>query len=398
MESLIEQGVVGAIIPAGGLGKRFCKTQPKQFVKLAGWPVLAHTLARFDACSMIDKIVVVVPYDQVEAVKADIIDAYGFSKVEAVVPGGDTRQDSVYQGFLALPEGIDLVVVHDGVRPLVSVATIEAVVEAAQEYGSSIAAVSVRDTLKRVENGVIQETIDRSRVWQAQTPQAFSRDILAEALARARKDNFIGTDEASLVERLGHPIRVVPSETENIKITMPEDLKLAETLIQDFDRTGDMRIGMGFDVHKLVEGRKLMLGGVEIPFDRGLEGHSDADVMAHAFCDAMLGAAGLGDIGRHFSDKDPEWKGAAGTRLLELTVGKIREAGFDLVSADLTLLAQVPKITPYAEQMIKAMAEALNVEPCSINIKATTTEGLGYVGREEGLAASAVVLLNKKSR
>ena len=231
-EKKASTGTVAAIIPAGGQGKRFGPGQPKQFNKLAGWPVLAHTLAKFDQTLAVDLVVVVVPYDQVKDVRKNIVQAYGLSKAEIVVAGGETRQDSVYQGFLALDEDVDLVVVHDGVRPLVRVSIIEAVVAAAREHGAAIAALPVRDTLKRVANGVIQNTLDRQQLWQAQTPQAFDRVRLAEALAAARRDGFIGTDDAALVERLGWPVHVIHGATENIKITMPEDLILAETLMK----------------------------------------------------------------------------------------------------------------------------------------------------------------------
>ncbi|MEW5724419.1 MAG: 2-C-methyl-D-erythritol 4-phosphate cytidylyltransferase [Thermodesulfobacteriota bacterium] len=389
-------GEVAAIIPAGGLGRRYGPCTPKQFLYLAGWPVLAHTLSRFDQTTAVDQIVVVVPEGYEEEVMAKVVKPFGFTKVRQVVPGGETRQESVYMGFLALGDEVDLVVVHDGVRPLVPPPVIEAVIETARETGAAIAAVPVRDTLKKVIDGVIQDTLNREQVWQAQTPQAFERSCLAEGLAAARAEGFTGTDEASLVERLGRPVRVVPGAAENIKITMPEDLVLAETLI-DYGREKPMRIGMGFDVHTLVAGRKLMLGCVEVPFERGLEGHSDADVMAHALCDGLLGAAGLGDLGRHFPDRDPRWAGAAGALLLGLTMEKVREAGYELESADLTLLAQRPRIKDFHQAMVKAMAAALEVEPGRLNVKATTTEGLGAVGREEGLAAMAAVLLRRRS-
>ena len=393
-------GAVAAIIPAGGAGRRFGPCRPKQFVNLAGWPILAHTLARFDQTPMVDQIVVVVPYDQVKSVRKEIIEFLGFLKPMFVVAGGETRQESVYQGFLALGEDVGLVVIHDAVRPLVRVSTIEAVIASAREHGAAIAAVPVRDTLKRVEDHVVRDTLDRERVWQAQTPQAFNRDSLAEALAKAKQDNFLATDDAALVERLGLSVHVVHGAADNIKITMPEDLVLAENIMQldkEFEGNNRMRVGMGFDVHTLVEGRKLMLGGVEVPFEKGLAGHSDADVLAHALCDALLGAAGLGDLGCHFPDTDPKWKDAAGADLLKRTYEKVCAAGYALESADVTLLAERPKIKDLAPQMNQALAEALAVDVGRVNVKATTTEGLGPVGREEGLAAMAVALLTRRA-
>jgi 2-C-methyl-D-erythritol 4-phosphate cytidylyltransferase len=224
--------IVGAIIPAGGAGQRFGPGQAKQFMDLDGWPILAHCLSRFDQTEAVDQVVVVVPFDQLEYVRKNIIISFGFSKVAALIPGGESRQESVCNGFLAMPDDVDLVVIHDGVRPLVRVSTIENVVEAAKEFGAAISAVKVRDTLKQVDNGVIQSTLDRDFIWQAQTPQAFDRLLLAEALAKAKNDGFVGTDEATLIERLGHPIRIVPGAPENVKITMPEDLVLARCLIE----------------------------------------------------------------------------------------------------------------------------------------------------------------------
>ncbi|MBF0531363.1 MAG: 2-C-methyl-D-erythritol 2,4-cyclodiphosphate synthase, partial [Deltaproteobacteria bacterium] len=296
-----------------------------------------------------------------------------------------------------LDDETDVVVIHDGVRPLVRATTIEATVDKARESGAAIAAVPMRDTLKQVEDGVIQKTLDRNLVWQAQTPQAFDRRWLAEALAAAKRDGFLGTDESGLLERLGYPVHVVHGAANNFKITMPEDLLMAETMTAD-SRESSMRIGMGFDVHPLVHGRKMMLGGVDVPFDRGLAGHSDADVLIHAFCDALLGAAGLGDIGVHFPDSDSHWAGVAGKTLLRLTGEKVRAAGYEVESADLTLIAEKPKIKNLTPHMIKAMAEALAVSPNQINVKATTTEKLGAIGREEGLAAMAAVLLRYKGR
>ena len=224
-----QTGQVAVIIPAGGTGKRF--GQPKQFVSLAGWPVLAHTLIRFEQTSAIDSIIVVAPYEQVDEVRESIVAPLGFIKPVQVVAGGETRQASVYQGFLALGDEVDLVVIHDGVRPLVKVTAIEEVVAAAREFGGAILALKVRDTLKRVSGGVVQNTLDRTEIWQAQTPQAFRRAWLAEALCTAKRDGFVGTDESVLMERMGRSVRVVAGDAENLKITMPEDLVLAETLI-----------------------------------------------------------------------------------------------------------------------------------------------------------------------
>lgn len=270
-------------------------------------------------------------------------------------------------------------------------------IEAARQYGAAIAAVPVKDTLKRVENETIIGTLDRASLWQAQTPQVFDRTWLAEALTSARQEGLLATDEAALVERCGHPVRVVHGAADNLKITSPEDLVLAESLTGYDAMDSRMRVGIGYDVHALVSGRKLMLGGLEIPHQLGLDGHSDADVIIHALCDALLGAAGLPDIGSNFPDTDPQWAGASSLDLLRIVEEKISEAGFDFINADLTLMAEQPKIKEYVPEMARLMADALSTEPDRVNIKGTTTEGLGLVGREEGMAAWAVVLLSRKS-
>ncbi len=390
-------GPVTAIIPAGGFGTRFSRTRPKQFVELGRWPVLAHTLSRFDQTNAVDRVVVVVPRGRKTFVRSEIVNRFGFQNEIKIVVGGEHRQDSVYNGFMALDEDVELVLIHDAVRPLVSIKLIEEVIEAGRMYGAAIAAVPVKDTLKKVKNETIVDTLDRASLWQAQTPQVFDRAWLAEALTSARRDGMLATDEATLIERCGYPVRVVFGATVNLKITSPEDLVLAESLTGYDSMDSRMRVGIGYDVHALVSGRRLVLGGLEIPYNLGLDGHSDADVIIHALCDALLGAAGLPDIGANFPDTDPQWAGVGSLDLLELVGQKIRSAGFDLVNADLTLMAEKPKIKNYVPEMARLMAKALSTEPDRLNIKGTTTEGLGLVGREEGMAASAVALLSRKS-
>lgn len=396
MDPVERSGPVAAIIPAGGVGSRFGQPKPKQFLTLDRWPILAHTLSRFEQTTSIDQIILVVPRGHITSVRSDIVESFGFQKISRIVTGGAQRQDSVYNGFMALEDEVEVVLVHDAVRPLVRVETIEAVIDAARKYGAAIAAVPSRDTLKQVDGEIIVETLDRGHVWQAQTPQAFDRAWLAEALAAARADDFVGTDEAALVERLGRPVRVVPDSPDNIKITVPDDLILAETLLDCSGKEHRMRIGIGYDLHALAPGRPLMLGGVNIPFDRGLDGHSDADVIAHALCDALLSAAGLPDIGVVFPDSDPKWAGASGLTLLKKVGGKINRAGFDLINADVTLLAERPKIKDHVPAMIEAMAEALGADQDKVNVKGKTAEGLGPIGREEGMAAMAVALLCRR--
>lgn len=398
MSQTKRNGAVAAIIPAGGVGQRFGHEHPKQFLRLAGWPVLAHTLSRFEQSLEVEDIVVVAPAGFEESVQKEVVERFSFTKVRRVVTGGQTRQESVYNGFLFLEDlEFDLVLIHDGVRPLVPPGVIEAVIAQARLAGAAIAAVKTRDTLKKVEHGVIVSTVDRELVWQAQTPQVFDRHWLAEALAIAKKNGFSGTDEAGLLEAMGKSVFVVPGSADNIKITHPEDLALAESLISYGEEEEGMRIGMGYDVHQIAPGRDLVLGGKKLDFGgKGLLGHSDADVLTHALIDALFGAAGLPDIGSHYPDTDPAYSGAKSLDLLTDAMARVRAAGFELVNADITLLAQRPKIAPHAQAMRRALALAASCEAERLNIKATTTEGLGFTGREEGMAALSVVLLTKR--
>jgi len=267
----------------------------------------------------------------------------------------------------------------------VTPALIAAVAEAAAAHGAALAAVPVRDTLKEAARGLVRRTLDRAGLWQAQTPQGFRREILARALAGGEDGPAEVTDDAALLEPLGLAAALVPGSADNLKITTPEDLVLAEALLA----AGPFRIGHGYDFHRLVPGRPLWLGGLEIPFEAGLLGHSDADVLAHALADALLGAAALGDIGGHFPDLDPQWAGLSGARLLAETMAKVRAAGWELVNADLTLIGERPKIAPHRQAMALALARALGVSPGQLNIKATTTEGLEATGQGRALAAWA---------
>ena len=256
---------------------------------------------------------------------------------------------------------------------------IKAVAEKAGETGAAIAAVPPKDTIRHIEEG----TLDRSRLCCVQTPQGFRMELLKKAFEKAAADGFYGTDDASLVERLGHAVAIVPGEYSNIKITTPEDL------------TMEMRIGTGYDVHKLVEERDLILGGVTIPYEKGLLGHSDADVLTHALMDALLGAAALGDIGKLFPDNDDSFKGISSIELLRRVKSVLDDKGYSLGNADVTVICQKPKLAGYIDEMRVNIAAALETDVDRISIKATTTEKLGFTGRGEGIAAEAVCILNR---
>ena len=387
----------GVIIPAGGSGSRFGHATPKQFLDLAGTPVLVRTCRAFLEVAAIRLVVVAVPAAHREATLALLslhLDADALARLRVTV-GGATRQDSVQAGLRVLPADIGLVLVHDAARPLIDRATIERCLEATHRFGAAIAAVPVTDTLKQVDpTGRIVRTVDRSGLWQAQTPQGAGRELLARASTEAGRSSRVYTDEAALLEAAGIPVQVVEGSERNLKITRPGDLQVAAALLGE---ALPMRIGHGFDAHRLVAGRKLILGGVTIDFELGLDGHSDADVVAHALTDALLGALSLGDIGRHFPDSDPAYKGIDSLLLLARVVLLTEERGWRLGNADLTIVCQRPRLAPHLAAMQTNLARACRVEPGAINIKATTTEKMGYTGRGEGISAHAVVLLKESA-
>jgi len=291
-----------AIIPAGGAGKRLGTSIAKQYLLLDRVPVLVRTLKIFQQAKVIDEIVLVVPEDDLISAKKQLVDKYDLTKVNAIVAGGKERQDSVRNGLSAIFDRCDVVIIHDGVRPLLTEEMINQVVAAAKSYGASSMGVKVKDTVKQTtDSDLIAATLPRNNLWLTQTPQAFTFDVLQKAYAAAVSDKFYGTDDASLVERIGVKVKMIAGSYENIKITTPDDLIIAEAFIKNKAGTQmNTRSGLGYDSHRFAAGRKLILGGVEMAFDYGLQGHSDADALIHAICDALLGAAGCGDIGRHF--------------------------------------------------------------------------------------------------
>ncbi len=383
-----------AIIPAGGSGQRMGLPRPKQFYELAGRPILVHTLQAFQDSKSIDEIIVVAPADYLSEVET-MVATYALDRVSKVVAGGVTRQDSVRAGVNAAGAGAGYVAVHDGARPFISPELIEACVLRAQETGAALAAVPVRDTLKTVtDEDLVVNTVDRSVLWQAQTPQVVRLDLLQDAYRVSDADGFIGTDEASLLEHVNCPVRVVEGSERNFKITRPEDLRIAEALLMNDsppDNKKISRIGHGYDAHRLVADRPLVLGGVTIPHALGLLGHSDADVLTHALCDAILGAIGEGDIGAHFPDTDPQYKGADSLQLLARVMEIAAEKGYGLGNGDITVIAQKPKLAPHFPAMRAKIAKVCGVSEGMINLKGTTTEKMGFAGREEGIAAHAVV-------
>jgi 2-C-methyl-D-erythritol 4-phosphate cytidylyltransferase/2-C-methyl-D-erythritol 2,4-cyclodiphosphate synthase len=390
-----------AIIPAAGSGSRLGGPIAKQFLHIAGVPILVHTLRRFDACPAIGAVVVAISDDAPKDFRR-ALPTYGLKKPVRLVGGGAERSDSIRNALDAAREfQPELVAVHDAVRPFVTPEQIAAVLVRAAAGGAAILALPATDTIKEVEDGLIQRTIDRRRVWRAQTPQAFRYELLLRANRAAREAGLpsaMTTDDSLLVERLGVPVAVVEGSPNNIKITTPEDLILAEKLFEQMGAESASpqstpRMGIGNDLHRLVEGRRLILGGVEIPFDRGLLGHSDGDSLTHAITDALLGAAGLGDIGTHFSDKDPRWAGADSFVFLRHVRSLLAERGYRIANVDATILAERPRMAPHMPAMKARLAEAMMMDESQINLKAKTNEGLDAIGRGEAIAAQAVALL-----
>lgn len=380
-------GGVAAILPAAGKGRRF--GAPKQFLDLQGEPLLLHVARRVASTSVVDALIVVAPPGEEGEVEAMLRGA-GVPKLHAVVPGGAERSDSVRRGLEACPPEASFALVHDAARPFASAALFERVVEAARDKGAAIAALPCTDTVKQSDDGVAAaRTLDRSKLWLAQTPQVFRIDWLRAAYEAQGPAASQATDEAALLEAAGHEVQLVPGERENFKVTEPEDGPRAQ---RQFGPA--TRVGFGYDVHAFEEGRRLFLGGVEFPGEVGLRGHSDADVVLHAVMDALLGAAGLGDIGLLFPDTDDRYRGANSQLLLQEVLTRVREVGLRVGNVDLTILAERPKIGPRREELRERIAGLLEVPTGRVNVKASTSEGLGFVGRREGIACQAVVLLH----
>lgn len=390
--------MVTVIFPAAGASKRMGGTN-KLFMELGGEPVLIRTLKTFSESRRVTFLIVVVGENDVDAVEKLLSETDGL-KPYAVTIGGSERQFSVANGLKLLPDDAEIVLVHDAARPLVSLKVIEEVIDATEKFGGAIAAVPEKNTIKFVDDkNFVTYTPPRSKLVEVQTPQGFRKNILLQAYKQAAEDNFLGTDDSSLVERVGDQIKIVTGDYSNIKITTPEDLKMAESLIsQTLHPTSYSllpKTGFGYDVHKLVPNRKLILGNVEIPNDLGLEGHSDADVLIHAIIDAILGAAALGDIGQHFPDNNAAYKNIDSGELLKRVNELIKIHGYKIGNIDSTIVAQKPKLSPYILKMRVRLADILGIDSNLISVKATTTEGLGFTGEGKGIAAYATVLLER---
>lgn len=400
----MNQVYAGAVIAAGGMAQRMQGVN-KQILKIDGIPVLVRSIRALAAIPEIREMVVVARpelFEQLESWKQE----YHLPDF-CLTAGGDTRQQSVLNGVSCLSEQVEYVVIHDGARPFADRQLIDRCLQSAVEHQAATAAVLVKDTIKQAaDDGSIAATPDRSRLYLTQTPQIFHAQLYRRAAEQAQAEGLDFTDDCQLMEHLGHRVWLAQGDYRNIKITTPEDIVIAQAIAESMEgeaprmeqekqRMPLMRIGHGYDVHRLVEGRKLILGGVEIPWQKGLLGHSDADVLVHAVMDAILGAAALGDIGKHFPDTDPNYAGADSMLLLREVVRLVEEQGYQIGNLDCTVIAQQPKLKDLIPQMQERIAAVCKVQPNQVNVKATTEEKLGFTGTGEGMSAHCVCLLTR---
>lgn len=371
-----------ALIVAAGRGRRFGGALPKQYAPLGGETVLRRTVQAFVAHPGVDAVRVVVHPEDTDLYQS----AVAGLDVLTPVPGGATRQDSVRLGLESL-EALDVsrVLIHDAARPFVDASVIDGVLGALDRHGGALPALAVADTLKRAEGGEITNTVSREALWRAQTPQGFLFADILDAHRRFKGEEL--TDDAQLFERSGVKVAITPGHEDNFKITTEEDLMRAERLLYTALET---RTGTGFDAHRFEAGDQITLCGVKIPFSQGLKGHSDADVALHALTDAVLGAVGQGDIGQHFPPSDPQWKGASSDRFLAHAAKVAHDLGGTIVNVDVTIICETPRISPHQGAMRARVADILGIAAGRVSVKGTTTEGMGFTGRGEGIAAQAV--------
>ncbi len=390
-----------AIVPAAGGGRRFGGELSKQFVPVLGRPLLAWTVERLLSVPEVDRVVVAAPAGRAGETREMLLREVRVSPdVDlSAVDGGRRRQDSVRAALAAADVApSDWVAVHDGARPCLAAADLAAVLRstAGSDGAGAVLGRPVRDTLKTVAGGRLHETVDRSGLFRAETPQVFRAGELGEALDRADRENLEVSDESSLFAP--GSVAAVAASQPNPKLTAASDLPAIEALLRrehGVSNELEAAVGHGYDVHRLKAGRPLILGGQRIPHEAGLDGHSDADVVLHAIGDALLGAAGLGDLGVHFPPSDEAWRGADSSDLLRLIVAMVQERGFAVRNCDVTLIAERPSMAPYRSAIEAHVAELLRIEAERVNFKATTHEGLGPLGRGEGMAAHASVLIER---
>lgn len=390
---------VAAVVAAGGTGTRLRSPLPKQFHELGGERIICRTVDRLLELRDVIQVIVAVPRHYLGLTRA-LLKGKMRSAPVRVVPGGAERQESVHRAVLRVSPDANLILVHDAVRPLCDPEMMRRVLDAAWEKGAAVPGLPSIETVQRVsKRGWIRKTPPREELHAIQTPQCFRAAILRTSLDRAAREGYLGTDESSVVRWAGHRVAVVPGSPDNIKITRPGDLVTAEYLLDPVEGVkgrGMVRIGHGIDYHRLAKGRRLVIGGITIPFEKGLDGHSDADVLAHAVCDALLGAAAAGDIGQLFPDTDPRHRNRSSLDFLQLVREKLSSDGWRVRNVDATVLAQRPKLAPYFGEMKRRIARALHLPVEAVSVKATTTERMNAEGRGEGISAHAVALIERR--
>jgi 2-C-methyl-D-erythritol 4-phosphate cytidylyltransferase/2-C-methyl-D-erythritol 2,4-cyclodiphosphate synthase len=375
---------VGVIIVAAGRSERMGTAIPKPLLKVGERTILQRSVAIFDRHQEVAELIVVLPSERVASAPELIGPTVRPCRC---VAGGRERHDSVRAGFSCLSDAVDVVLVHDAARPFADAALVDRVLAATRATGAAVPAVQARDTVKRVDRAKrVVETLPRRDIWMAQTPQGFRRSVLGAAMQAASSSDV--TDEAMIVERAGHAVEIVEGDERNVKITTPDDLAAARA-----DAGAVPRVGSGYDLHRLVEGRPLILAGVVVPHDRGPHGHSDGDVVCHALIDAVLGAACAGDIGQHFPNTDARWQGAAGLDLLQRALAIVASRDLRVVSVDVTVILERPKLAPHVGAICGALAATLGLPASQVSVKAKTNEGVDAVGRGEAIAAHAVAVL-----
>lgn len=385
-DSLSQSPKTMAVIVAAGRGERSGLDGPKQYQPIHGRPMIRHSVESFATHPGISEIWVVIGEGQNIIADAALVGLHGYN----LVTGGTTRQQSVFNGLSAIAEsgGTDLVLIHDAARPFLPHEQIDQLIMALDKAPGAIPVLPTTDTTIRVDNDHASALVDRDSIWRVQTPQAFRFGDLLEAHTRlGGSDN--ASDDAQIFQAAGHQVAVVPGDEILRKFTTARDF--SEMTGQ---RMTDVRTGSGYDVHRLAKGEELWLGGLKIEHDKGLEGHSDADVLLHALTDALLGAIAAGDIGDHFPPSDPQWRGAASTQFVKHAASLIKQKGARINSADMTLICEAPKIKPHREEIRSNIARMLEIPVDLISLKATTTEGLGFTGRGEGIAAQAIVTIS----
>ncbi|GAB1475974.1 bifunctional 2-C-methyl-D-erythritol 4-phosphate cytidylyltransferase/2-C-methyl-D-erythritol 2,4-cyclodiphosphate synthase [Bacillota bacterium] len=407
---------IAAIVVAAGSGDRMGGDIPKQYIRIGGEMILEKAIEAFESHPFIDDIYLVVKKNDLSFCKDAFAADSHILKIRAIISGGENRQASVYNGLRTIYKGCreedsgeypalpDYVLIHDGARPFLSGNEISLVTEAAVKYGAAAPGVPIKDTLVKAEGMRIMKSPDRREMYLLQTPQGFLLHKIFGAHKEARAEGYLGTDDSSLMLRLDEYVALVPGKQSNIKITTSEDMAFAEFYDGTYCNEGprlqavDYRVGTGFDVHAFADDRNLIVGGIHIPWEKGLKGHTDADVLVHAVMDSLLGACGKGDIGLLFPDSDPEYKDISSIELLKKVREMLKAEAYEIGNIDGIIIAEKPKMSPYTGQMKKVMGEALGIDGSKINVKATTTEKLGFCGREEGIAAMVSSSLYKKHR